>query len=146
MTLDRRSGRPDGASVLLLVPAGIVIVLLLGAIAVDSAIVYLEQRQAYNVAFDAANDAAGAAVDRDLLRKTGTISYAAGRVETVAAQAIAASGTHALTFVDAGIEPDGTVAVTVEVEVRRLFGQAFGGRSSDILVVTARATAEQRAT
>jgi len=47
--------------VLMLMPAAVLIVLLLGAIAVDSAIVYLRQRQAYNVAFDAANDAAGAA-------------------------------------------------------------------------------------
>lgn len=145
MSPDPRAGRPDRASVLMLVPAGIVIVLLLGAIAVDSAIVYLEQRQAYDVASDAANDAAGAAVDRDILRRTGTISYDPGRVETVAAQAIAASATHGLTLVEAGIEPDGTVAVTVEVEVRRLFGQAFGGRSSDVLVVVARSTTEQRA-
>ena len=129
---------------LMLVPAGIVIVLLLGALAVDSAIVYLEQRQAYNVAFDAANDAAGAAVDRDVLRSTGAIAYDAGRVEAVASEAIAASATHALTLVDARLEPDGSVSVTVEVEVRRLFGQAFGGSSSEHLQVTARASAEVR--
>ena len=140
----RRTARSDRASVLMLVPAGIVIVLLLGAIAVDSAIVYLEQRQAYNVAFDAANDAAGAAVDLDTLRSTGAIAYEVGRVKTVAAEAIAASATDGLSLVDARIEPDGSVAVTVEVHVQRLFGQAFGGRSSDLLEITARSTAERR--
>ena len=52
--------RRSRGSVLMLMPAAVLIVLLLGAIAVDSAIVYLRQRQAENIAFDAANDAAGA--------------------------------------------------------------------------------------
>ena len=130
-------------SVLMLMPAAIVIVLLLGAIAVDSAIVYLEQRQAYNVAFDAANDAAGAGIDRDLLRTTGELVYDPGRVESLAAAAVEASEVDGLALVAARPDGDG-VAVTVEVRVQRLFGQAFGGPSSEMLRLTARASGEVR--
>ena len=127
----------------MLMPAAVVIVLLLGAIAVDSAIVYLEQRQAYNVAFDAANDAAGAGLDRDRLRTTGEYVYDPGRVRELAEEAVDASEVHGLTLVSARADGDG-VAVIVDVRVRRLFGQAFGGRSSETLRLTARATGEVR--
>ena len=138
-----RSGRSEHGSVLMLMPAAVVITLLLGAIAVDSAIVYLEQRQAYNVAFDAANDAAGAGVDRDALRSTGEIVYDPGRVRRIAAETVAAASADEVVLIDAA--PDGdAVAVTVEVRVRRLLGQAFGGRSSEVLRLTARAGGELR--
>ena len=146
--MNRRHAEPrhrsgDRASVLMLVPAGVVIVLLLGAIAVDSAIVYLEQRQAYNVAFDAANDAAGAALDRDAVRSTGELVYDPARVRTIAEDALRAAEVHDVSLVDARPEGDG-VAVVVEVRVRHLFGQAFGGRSSETLRITARAAGELR--
>lgn len=127
----------------MLMPAAVVVVLLLGAIAVDSAIVYLEQRQAYNVAFDAANDAAGAGVDRDRLRTTGEYVYDPGRVRELAEAAVDASEVDGLTLVSATTDGDG-VAVTVDVRVRRLFGQAFGGASSETLRLTARARGEVR--
>lgn len=130
-------------SVLMLMPAAVVIVLLLGAIAVDSAIVYLEQRQAYNVAFDAANDAAGAGVDRRRVRTTGEFVYDPGRVRELAAAAVEASDVEGLTLVSATPEGDG-VEVTVQVRVERLFGQAFGGRSSETLTLTARAAGAVR--
>lgn len=139
--LRHRSG--DRGSVLMLVPAGVLIVLLLGAIAVDSAIVYLEQRQAYNIAFDAANDAAGAGLDRDAVRSSGELVYDGSRVRAIAEDAVAAAEAHDLRLLDARPEGDG-VAVTVEVRVRRLFGQAFGGRSSETLQITARADGELR--
>lgn len=141
--MSRRRGNPERGSVLMLMPAAVVITLLLGAIAVDSAIVYLEQRQAYNVAFDAANDAAGAGIDRDTLRSTGDIVYDAGRVRQIAADTVAAAAADEVVLVDA--TPDGGgVAVTVEVRVRRLFGQAFGARSSEVVRITARADGELR--
>ncbi len=130
-------------SVLMLMPAAVVIVLLLGAIAVDSAIVYLEQRQAYNVAFDAANDAAGAAIDRDIARRSGEIVYDPGRVREVAAATVAAAGLDELTLIDARND-DGTIVVTVEVRVKRLFGQAFGAESARSLTISARALGEVR--
>lgn len=136
-------GRSSRGSVLMLMPAAVVIVLLLGAIAVDSAILYLEQRQAYNVAFDAANDAAGAGIDRDVARTTGELVYDPSRVRAVAEATVDASATDGLTLVSAVPEGAG-VAVTVEVRVRRLFVQAFGGRSTETIRLTARATGETR--
>lgn len=133
----------DRASVLMLMPAAILIVFLLGAIAVDSAIVYLEQRQAYNVAFDAANDAAGAGLDRDLVRSTGQFVYDPGRVREVAAATVAASEADDLSLVSARIDA-GVVEVVVDVRVQRLFGQAFGGRAAETIRVVARADGELR--
>lgn len=142
---DRPSvARASRGSVLMLMPAAVLIVLLLGGIAVDAAVVFLEQRQAYNVAFDAANDAAGAGIDRDVVRTTGEFVYDPVRVRQLARAAIAASGADGLTLVSAAPTGDGAVAVTVDVRVRRLFGQAFGAASSETIRITARATAEIR--
>jgi hypothetical protein len=122
----------------MLMPAAVLIVLLLGAIAVDSAIVYLRQRQAYNVAFDAANDAAGAGLDLAAARERGEIVYDPARVEALARQAVEAAGIEDLVLVSA--VPDGTgVVVTVSVTVRHLFVQAFGDPARDTVTIDARA-------
>ena len=128
----------------MLMPAAVVIMLLLGALAVDSAIVYLEQRQAYNIAFDAANDAAGAGLDLEEARTTGAVVYDPARVRAVAQAAVDAAGATDLRLVDAVPDDRGGVEVTVEVRVQHLFGQAFGGRSSQTLRLTARAAGEVR--
>lgn len=122
----------------MLMPAAVLIVLLLGAIAVDSAIVYLGQRQAYNAAFDAANDAAGAGIDAGLARETGEIAYDAARVEELARAAIEASGIQDLRMIDTVIDGD-EVAVTVEIEIDHLFIQAFGRDGAEAIRITARA-------
>ena len=135
--------RTERGSVLMLMPAAIVIVLLLGAIAVDSAIVYLEQRQAYDVAFDAANDAAGAGLDRDIARTTGELVYDPGRVREIAAGTVAATEMEGVTLAAARVD-QGRIEVVVDVRVQRLFSQAFGGRSPDTVRVVARAEGEMR--
>ncbi len=140
MRLDDRRG--DRGSVLMLMPAAVLIVLLLGAIAVDSAIVYLGQRQAYNVAFDAANDAAGAGFDVAEARSTGTIVYRPDRVEEIVADAVGAADLDGLRSVDVAVEDEGVIAVTIDVEVDRMFGQAFGAAADETVSITARASAE----
>lgn len=132
--------RRTTGSVLMLMPAAVLIVLLLGAIAVDSAVVYLAQRQAYNVAFDAANDAAGAGFDRDLARRTGEIRYDPDRVRAVAEEAVAAAGVEALELIAVDAAGD-EVAVTVEIRVRHVFAPAFGRRAEPVRM-TARAAGE----
>lgn len=128
---------------LMLMPAAVLIVLLLGAIAVDAAIVYLGQRQAYNVAFDAANDAAGAGFDAGVARETGEIVYTPERVEAIAAEAVAASSIGDLRLVSTAVE-DGVVAVTVEIEIDHLFVQAFGREADEPIRITARAGGQTR--
>ncbi|WP_436792678.1 hypothetical protein [Actinospongicola halichondriae] len=127
----------------MLMPAAVLIVLLLGAIAIDSAIVYLGQRQAYNVAFDAANDAAGAGFDPDVARRTGDIVYDPTRVEAIAADAIDAAGIHDLRLVATSID-DGVVSVTVEIEIDHLLVQAFGRDADEAIRMTARAGGQTR--
>lgn len=134
--------REDG-SVLMLMPAAVLIVLVLGAIAVDSAIVYLGQRQAHDIAFDAANDAAGAGLDLEAVRTTGEIVYDPDRVEALAARAVAAAGMDDVELVSA--RPDGTaVVVTVRRTIEHLFVQALGEPSRDVITVSARVEGELR--
>ncbi|HSP02947.1 MAG TPA: hypothetical protein VLR27_05565 [Acidimicrobiales bacterium] len=133
--------RDTRGSVLMLMPVAVLIVLLLGAIAVDSAIVYLGQRQAHNVAFDAANDAAGAGFDLDAARTSGEIVYDPDRVHAIAAQAVAAAGIDDLELVSA--VPDGdSVVVTVRRTVEHLFVQALGDPARDVLTISARVGGE----
>ncbi len=142
--MSRRAACGERGSVLMLMPAAVLVVLLLGAVAVDSAVVHLRQRQAYNVAFDAANDAAGAGIDLHVARVTGRFVHDPERVRAIAEQAIDASGLDELVLIDAGVDGE-DVVVTVEITVHHLFVQAFGDASSDTLRVTARAVAETRA-
>ncbi|MDE0802207.1 MAG: hypothetical protein OSA99_02680 [Acidimicrobiales bacterium] len=125
----------------MLMPAAVLIVLLLGAIAVDAAIVYLGQRQAYNVAFDAANDAVGAGFDAGIARETGEIVYSPDRVDEIAAEAVAASSISDLELVSTSIE-GGVVAVTVEIQIDHLFIQAFGRNAEEPIRMTARASGQ----
>src|SRR3546814_17995499 len=55
----------------MLMPAGALIVLLLGAIAFDMSVVFLRQREATSLAVALANDIATAALDEDHFRGTG---------------------------------------------------------------------------
>lgn len=141
MTDRRASG--DRGSVLMLMPAAVLVVLLLGAIAIDSAIVYLGQRQAHDIAFDAANDAAGAGLDLEALRSRGDVVYDEDRVRAIAARAVEAAGIHDLELVSATIDGDGVV-VTVRRTVRHLFTQALGGGARDVRTISARAEGEVR--
>jgi len=133
----------ERGSVLMLMPAAVLIVLLLGAVAVDSAIVYLKQRQAYNVAFDAANDAAGAGFDLDAARTTGEIVWDPVQLEALAQEAIAAAGVDGVELVSAAPDGEG-VEVTVAVTVEHLFVQVFGNPARDRLSVSARADGQVR--
>jgi len=127
----------------MLMPAAVLIVLLLGALAVDSAIVYLRQREAYNVAFDAANDAAGAGFDLEVAREEGEVVYDPDRVTALARQAVDASGLDDVELVRARVD-GGDVVVTVAVTVEHLFVQVFGDPARDRLEIDARVGAELR--
>ncbi len=56
--------RDEGGNTLLLMPVGVLILIVLGAIAVDFAIVYTAQRELANLTAGLANDAAGAVDER----------------------------------------------------------------------------------
>jgi uncharacterized membrane protein len=59
----------DRGSALMLMPAAVLIILVLGAIAVDMSVVHLAKRDLINIANSAANDAATFGLDPKLLRR-----------------------------------------------------------------------------
>jgi Flp pilus assembly protein TadG len=63
----------DRGSVLLLFPAAFMVVLVLGALAIDASAVFLRQRDLASAAGAAANDAATLGLDREHLRAEGVV-------------------------------------------------------------------------
>ena len=102
--------RDDRGSALLLAPAGVLVLLVLGAIAADSAVVLLAERELAGAAAAAANDAASAAIDDAAFYGGGNLRLDAGRAERVAAAAVAARA-------PSGVRVD---AVTVRVVGRQV--------------------------
>jgi hypothetical protein len=84
----------ERGSVLLLVPAGVLVVVVLGSIAVDFGIAFMAEREISSLAESAANDAATAGVDLDHLRATGEFRLDPDRVEAVVAATLSASSTE----------------------------------------------------
>ncbi|HEX6420974.1 MAG TPA: hypothetical protein VFZ77_20900 [Acidimicrobiales bacterium] len=82
--------RGDRASVLVLVPAALLVVLVMASIAVDMSLVHLRRRQAHDLAAGAANDAAAAAADPGGLRQ-GDVFVDPERAQDVVDRVVAAS-------------------------------------------------------
>ena len=67
-------GGSESGSALALVPAGFLVLIILAAIAVDSAVALLGQRQLGDALAAAANDAAGAAISNSTFYGTGRVA------------------------------------------------------------------------
>ena len=140
--------RPDErGSVLMLLPAAVMIVLLLGAIAVDAAIAFLGEREALSLASAAANDAATAALDQDRFRATGEFSLDHDRARRIVEATLASSSSE---LDDVSVEVtfpivDGTEGVRVEItgSVEYVFAKAIPGAPHHI-ELAASATAVAR--
>ena len=108
----------ERGSVLMLVPAGVLVLVVLGAIAVDSAVAFMAQREISNAAAAAANDAAGAALsDERFYLDGGALVIDPARARVVAARSVAARGVRGVSVsrVDVVVGPDAqSVCVTVE--------------------------------
>jgi hypothetical protein len=125
----------------MLIPAGFLVVLILASIAIDMSIVQLRQRQAFDVASAAANDAAAAG--GDIVRKQGGDDFRISqeRASRVAQQVVAASDIAPL-VTDGPVVTVSGRQVEVELSVRAsyIFARAVPG-APDGLTVHARATA-----
>lgn len=129
--MSRRARRPrsQGGSVLILVPAGVLVLLILGAISVDLSIAYLAQRQLQDAATAAVNDAAGAALDQAVLRAGGPASLDPDLAASVVRDAVAADvrGPVRLTA-DPVVEVAGTqVTVRLEGDAPYVFSPSIPG-------------------
>jgi hypothetical protein len=105
----------DRGSSLMLMPAAVLVMMLLGAIALDAAAIRMQSRELRNVARSAANDALSAAVDVDHLRETGEIRIdeSLARVtvdEAITRRSVADAAVDAVVVTT---EPDGTIVLTV---------------------------------
>lgn len=114
----------------MLVPAGVLVLIMLGAIAVDSAVVMLAQRDLQHRTAAVANDAATLGLDEDRFYAEGLVSLSAIEVDAYTASAFAPtrkpSGYEAW---GASAHASGrTVEVTAWAEVSSIFLRALPGR------------------
>jgi hypothetical protein len=126
----------------MLMPAAVLVLLVLGAIAVDSAVVFLAQRELVNAAAAAANDAAAEALDDTALYRGGAVTLDPARAAQVASQALAARAPAGLDLTGPPevVVSGASVCVRVHGRVERLFATAVPG-VADAAVVSARARA-----
>lgn len=132
----------------MLVPAGVLVLFILGSIAVDSSIAFLAQRELTAAAAAAANDAAGAAVSDATFYDSGGPGDAPGRIVLdparageVAAEAVATRVPRGLHDIVPTVAVAGDqVCVTVTARVDTIFAKAIPGAPTS-RVVTGRAVA-----
>lgn len=120
--------RRENGSVLALVPAGFMVLILLGALAVDSAVTYLGQQQLHDALTAAANDAAGAAIDNRGFYETGRVVIDSAEAESVVCQSIQAQHFSQLHGVHVWVSTDGPdISVIGRATVDAVFGRAIPG-------------------
>ena len=135
----RRSADERG-SVLMLVPAGVLIVFVLASIAVDLSLVHLRKRQAFDLASAAANDAATAGADQAALR-SGSYVIEPGSARSVVDDVVGASelAPHLAAPPSVTVTAEG-VSVEITLEADYIFAGVVPG-APDGTVVAASATA-----
>lgn len=135
----RMRGRRGSA--LMLVPAGFLVLLLLGAIAVDLSLLFLRQRQASSLVVGLANDLATLALDEEALRATGeyVLDEAAAR-DLGLRLARSSDLSEQLTALEILVVDDDTISVRATVRVEYVFARSLPG-ARDGHEVTASATA-----
>jgi hypothetical protein len=113
---------------MLLLPAGIVALLVFGALAFDLSRLWMARRELADLAGSAANDAAAVALDPGVYRSGGGIALSDARADTVVAEVIAAAGLAGRVRGDAIVIADGPnprVVVVLETEVTSLFARSL---------------------
>lgn len=141
----RSSARSQRGSVLMLMPAAVLVVLVLGAIAFDLSVVHLGERELVDAASAAANDAVTYGLDESALRNEGLYRLDPDRVREAVHQSLAGSGVvDELTSVD--VQPVGAdgVEVTLTMTVEYVFAKALPGPSSTTVEASATASVERR--
>jgi hypothetical protein len=137
--------RPDErGSVLMLVPAGVLIVFVLASIAVDMSLVHLRKRQAFDLASAAANDAATAGADQAALR-LGSYVIEPGSARAVVDDVVGASELAPLLAAPPSVTVTAEgVSVEITLEADYVFAGVLPG-APDSTVVAASATAAAEA-
>jgi Flp pilus assembly protein TadG len=140
-----RTWADSTGSVLMLFPAGVLIILSLGAIAADSAVVFLGERELAAVAAAAANDAVTYGIDENEFRDTGRVVIDPAVAREIVWERLAAhDDTFDLDPVRIDFPDAVTVVVTVSGTAPRLFAAALPGSSRAPIDARARAQVRTR--
>ncbi len=133
-----RRCRQQHGSVLMLMPAAVLVVIVLGSLAIDRAVVFGAQRDLINTAQAAANDAVTLGIDVEEVRAGGELRYDRDRIDEAIRRAVAG---------DAGVVVAGwtingdQLVVRLEKRVEYVFAKGVPGGADSILV---RATGRAR--
>ena len=113
----------------MLVPASILVLFVLGAIAVDFAIAFLAQRELSGAAAAAANDAVTAALSDDAFyRRSGALEIDDAAAQRVVVLALEQQAPKGVTDVDPVVRaPGNQVCVTITGRVAYVFARAIPG-------------------
>lgn len=125
----------ERGSVLMLMPAAVLVLVVLGAVAADAAIVFMAQRELQAGTAAAANDAVVAAIEEASLYECGALEVTRREARRVAAAALDARASDAVERIGAPQvtvrtgRPEQPVRVTVAARGRvdLLFAPAVGG-------------------
>jgi hypothetical protein len=132
-------------SVLMLMPAAVLIVLLLGSLAVDFAIAFLAEREVVDAASAAANDAATFGLDENQLRQSGALVLDRGRAEEAVRQSIVSRGSALLDRADVSVDVTAaSVRVRISSRAQYLFARVIPGAPDGIAVSAIAAAGPQR--
>jgi hypothetical protein len=131
----------------MLMPAAVLIVLLLGAIAVDLTVIHLDQRTGISAAGSAANDAVTYGLDQAALRRGDGYRLDPDRVQQAVYDSLDAQGVTDDLAAPPRITitaPD-TVTVALDLRADYIFARALPhGPRSTTIHATATATADRR--
>lgn len=134
--------RRERGSVLALVPAGFLVLMVLAALAVDSAVAYLGQQKLHDTLAAAATDAATAGLDNGSFYRAGTLNLDPAQVGRTACLSIAAQGYAGLHGLRVWMAVDGSrVVLTATATVDPVFGRVMTGLSQYRVRATAVAVA-----
>lgn len=134
----------DGGSALALVPAAFLVLIVLGAIAVDSAAAYLGHRQLGDALNAATQDAAASGLSDQTFYRSGVVTIDPGTAQNIACRALTAQLAGELDNVTASIAVDGDlVGLRATARVREVFGVALPGVHWHTVSAVAVADAQQ---
>lgn len=139
----------ERGSVLMLMPAAVLVLVILGAICVDSAVLFLGEREVANAADGAAQSVAAALVDEEWYRETGEVRLVcdSDRLTEVATASFAARAPEWLDdgHVDVVDCAGDRVTVRADATVAFVFSKALpGARSRASVSATGSAVAQVR--
>jgi hypothetical protein len=145
MRVRRRRTSSDRGSVLALVPAGFLVLVALGALAVDSAVTYLGQQELHDTLVAAANDAASSAIDHSAFYGSGSVVISLPAAQQVVCESVVQQHASQLHGMKLWLGVNGAkLTVIGEARVDAVFGRAipgFGTRQVRAVVDAVAATA-----